>query len=685
MSILPVIEVRSLLNVDRRVLLKKLDGRYNVLFEDDKIVTLSGDEIGVLIYIWNVYSGKYKIKSNYVLNNFYKNGLLNGGTLNKIFEIMKVDIVDTIIEPNESLDYFAEISKLHKDIMNAFNNIHSEYLFDSLKYVTGLDLEDILEIQYDEELMESLTDLKKSASVRKIKKNYDLVDRLLSSEYKYEHNPLAKAYRAGIVNPNQIFQILGARGYVTDMDSSIFKYPITSSFALGMDDLYSIVTESRSAAKALVQSTTAIQTSEEFGRLLQLITMVVENLEKTDCGSTDYYELKVQPSSDGYKGDLKNLDGKFYLDEDTNKLVRINGTKDEHLIGRTLKFRSPLKCKLKNQHSICTTCFGGLSMNIPAHPNLGYLVAAIFNALLSQSILSTKHLTMSAAVANVLYPMGTKEFFSVNDTKIIFNNDLFSKPKKYKMVFKSHQVSGLKDLTVENINKVDPNRITAIDTFTIMEIPEPDAKPIYHTVTIKDGKRLAVMDIKLLRYILKNGYDVDSEGYHTIDISKWTYKTAMFNLPNVEFDFKSLANEIGNSLKTIRTGRNGLNGETPESMTTKIFTTVNRKLSVNLAIVETIIYAFMTKDKANNDYGMGRNVENAQLAGINEIRDGRSVAPGYEMGSLGQRLTSNQIFGAKSKPDHPFDVLITPDPVIRKYYPGFLKEVSKKKKSRVVV
>ena len=93
--------------------------------------------------------------------------------------------------------------------------------------------------------------------------------------------------KSGLVPDDQTAQSLIARGYLTDIDSTIFKKPIVS-FLDGLISLEDKAMESRSAAKALIFSGTNTADSEYFSRELQLLVSTLCRLHEGDCGSTKY-------------------------------------------------------------------------------------------------------------------------------------------------------------------------------------------------------------------------------------------------------------------------------------------------------------------------------------------------------------------------------------------------------------
>ena len=66
------------------------------------------------------------------------------------------------------------------------------------------------------------------------------------------HNPIIRGLRSKQIKLTQMLQILVCRGYLTDIDSIIFRKPIIVGFFEGLTTLHDIMIESCSAKKALI-------------------------------------------------------------------------------------------------------------------------------------------------------------------------------------------------------------------------------------------------------------------------------------------------------------------------------------------------------------------------------------------------------------------------------------------------
>ena len=654
---------------------KPIDMFYNyrtdnkVIFEDNIIILVKHRDMILTRYLLEVLEcyPELPIVSDYLINNFYSsNGMFTSKTINNCFETMLKDIVLKICQVKND---YSRLNKLYYNMYKAVESVYNEVAYGSIEYSSSSSILDYLEIQMDPRLLEAIADVDKYKNVDSINHAYAVFDDIVRNDPKYRDNPISKAYIAGMINANQIKQILGPRGYLTEIDGSIFKYPIASSFTLGMKTIYDLAIESRSGAKALFLSNKAVQDSEYLARELQLVTMVVEKLVKTDCGNRDYINWYVRPSTDEHKGDLGNIIGKRYLDDDNvEKIITKN---DKHLEGKTIKLRSVLNCKLKHKGQVCSHCFGELSYGVFDHSNLGHYATATITQKITQSILSTKHLTTSATTGSVKLEGDSKIFFTTKDNDgIAFKPGILTKGKmKHYIVITQEEAFGLKDIrTVEDIPKLDITRVSRIESMVI--IAENDVGRKYFNTIIKDGNKYGSFTHKFLEYIVNTGYKLDSKDRYVIDVSGWKYVSPIILMPQLEFSFLELSKTVKKLFKYIKvykTKDGRASKETPESLLQKFFDLINSKLNINIALMEVMIYAFTIKSMADNNYELARNVDKQEVTDITHIMPNRSMGGNYAWEDIAQSIVSASSFRRTHRMNHPLDVMLKPNEVVKEY------------------
>lgn len=663
MKILPV---RELFKVTPFELVSGLRSDLVIRFEDNVDVEMTYREVQLLRFVIDIFlvAPDIKIESRHCFKNFYSNGILTAKTINKVFEVVLEDATNFYVRSTNNRRY---LEKLYQQMYVIMNNIYNGIIFDALDYVNSIHIFDLLEVQMDNRLLDSMREVDKKKTVQSVNKTYEVLDDILRNKPELKENIISKGYIAGTMNANQIKQLLASRGYVTEINSHIFKYPIASSFTLGLSNIYDLAIESRAGAKALHLSNRAVQESEYFARELQLLTMIVEKLVDGDCGNKDYIEWLVRDKSVTGKCDLDNLLGKYYYNPDT-KQEEVITPKHKYLDGKTILLRSSINCKLNNPRHICTKCFGDLSYTIPVHSNIGHFSATEITQKLTQSILSTKHLATSASSGESSLSEEAKQFFGMRENVYMFKSNLINK-SKYRLQVMIDQFSGfgIKDLRKGfDIHKLNPTRVTRISDIAVMVVDKENGEVIKQVaIPIMCNRRYGYFPYEFLEFIVENGYSLDNYDRYIIDVTDFDIKKPFIVMPEVEYNFIDLLKNIKSLLRKIEIIKGVKSYDTPEGLLQKAFDMINTKLDVNIALIEVVIYAFTVKSLKDNDFRLGRNSEDRQLMGSKNLIANRSLGATYDWQEVVDVILSPKSYYGKNNISHPLDIMIKPNETLK--------------------
>lgn len=660
------VPVREYLKFSPYEMLIGLKSKQVVLFEDSTLVELTSREMIVNRYVWEIYSvvPSIPITINHSITKHYTNGIFTSKTLNSCLEVILKDIIELVLRPSGTR---ALLSSIYKKMYDIFNSIYNEIVYKNIKYATSINILDFTEIQFNSELIAAIKNVDKEKTVDAVNYTYNVLDRIIRTDKRYKNNIIAKGYISGTFKANQVKQILASRGYVTEIDSNIFKHPIASSFVLGMSNLYDIAIESRASAKALYFSNIAVSKSEYLARELQLVTMVVEHLVDGDCGTKDYMDWYVRPAAETGKSDINNLIGKRFFNKETGQEEIITKA-HKYLEGTNIKLRTVLSCKHPDKRSVCTACYGELSYAVHDHNNLGHLCSTTLTLQVSQSILSTKHLTSSATSNEIALDNVAKQFFNVkNKNSYAFKAGMIAaKRTSYEMIVEQKDAHGIKDLnTSVDVHRMNPTRISRIEMIIIAATENGVTN--YFPIHIKDGNKYGSFTYEFLSYIIQKGYSLDDKDRYVIDLNDWTNTLPVITMPQLEYNFVELNNTIRDKLKYMKVTQNE-NSETPESLLQSLFDIVNTKLDINLALLEVIVYAFTVANVGNNDYDLGRNSSTKELLPITQLVRRRSLGGGYAHEKVVNYILSPASFYGLNAISHPLDVMIAPNEVIKAKY-----------------
>lgn len=634
---------------------KKLKSNIILIYDDGIEVEHTAHELAINRYVYSVLelAPDIGIKSTYSIHNYYVGGQYVANTINKAFEAILSDIVDMYVETSGSRKC---LEKVYEKMYEIFETIYNEVIYEHLEYVASLNIKHFLQIQLKPELMAAIDDVRKKRDLDSVKQTYEILDKVIRTSPDLKENPIAKGYISGTISANQVKQLLASRGFVTEIDSSIFKYPIASSFVLGMDDMYDMAVESRSGAKALYLSNRAIGLSEYLAREIQLTTMMVEVLEDGDCGNKDYLEWSVTEK------DFNNLLGKRYF-QDGKELVIDGNSRD--IIGTTVKLRSAGRCKLENKNHICTACFGRLSNNVPMHANIGHITTTVLTAIISQLILSTKHVTTSASSDSIALTGDMRDFFIVKnkDTYAFRANTINKKKQKFRLHIPQEQGFGIADVPKSN----DPYRLNLARVSSLsliyLSIEESDGSIRELPLHVKQGNRLGNLTYDFLAHIKKYGYSLDDDDRYCIELDNWPTGVSIISLPQVEFSYLDLANTIKGELKYMKDDIG-----TPEAFLHHLFNLVNHKLNINIALLEVIVYAFTAADPDNGNFDFGRNSAEAKPSKMCNIISNRSVGGSYAWENVRKTMLTPTNYYGMNNINHPLDIMLKPNETLLEHY-----------------
>jgi hypothetical protein len=198
---------------------------------------------------------------------------------------------------------------------------------------------------------------------------------------------MIKSGSKGSVNDLNAFVI--AKGPTIDIEDNVSK-PIISSINDGFtpEEYYIAAKEARRLCYIKAKGTA------EPGYLARRIVFANCNttIGSKDCKTNKYLTIAVDDKL------FNRLQGRFYLNEDTNKLEEI--TPDTKIVGKTIKLRSPLYCKEKGD-KICQTCYGKLYERLNTK-YIGIFASSILNKVgVEYFSMKAKHKATQVSISEV--------------------------------------------------------------------------------------------------------------------------------------------------------------------------------------------------------------------------------------------------------------------------------------------
>lgn len=558
--------------------------------------------------------------------------------------------------------------KLAEKVYRITNQMYNELSYRLEEWVVSLDITDFIEVVNHPAIKRANDTV--VATQKSIDETYAIVKKTLLDGTSLPDNPISLAARSKLVNINQVLQCVSARGFLTDTDSHLFYKPVLRGYVHGMRSFHDSLIESRSAAKSLIFSKTPLQQAEYFSRRLQLMSQVVKNLHYGDCG-TDRYTLwpvrgaKTENGELKRPGDLKMLVGKKYIDDNGN-LRTIKGS-DKHLIGTTIKMRTAIHCAHPDPYGICSTCFGELSLSVPEGTNIGQMCCTSLAQKSSQNVLSVKHLDGSSVVDGIILEREDRKYVKVaaDDNSYMLADEL--KGAQVKLIIRADNAANITDV-------MDAKEVTELNITRVSELADIGLqvthKGVVHepvVINVSLGRRLASMTYEMLTHIRKHGWTIDDRnGNYIFDMTDWEWDKPFLTLPLKHFNMSDHSRDIASMLESSvdKLQERDQNKASPDAALIELFDLVNDKLTVNVAVLDVVLYGSMVVSIEKGDYSLPKPWTPAGLGVMKLSMAYRSLASAMAYEGHRDIITDPLSYVSTNRIGHPMDGVLMPAEVI---------------------
>lgn len=454
---------------------------------------------------------------------------------------------------------------------------------------------------------------------------YDSIKRTIDTDNNYRHNGIFKLTRSESVKIGQLNKELGPVGFIADVDSHIFRKPVLDSFVTGVTNIRDLIMESRTAAMSIFYQKHAMQQSEYLTRMLQLAAECVFRIHHgVDCGSRKYLEVPIRKRSD-----LKDMRGIWYYDPDTDTEKPITA-KSFQLLNRVVRVRTVLTCQHPDRYGVCSRCYGQMTDSLFDTDNVGHIAATVIQQIVTQSILSNKHLVASASSDSVKLSADDQNFLKPkgDDGSVFYMNPALKNSEVY-ITFSDSTAARLQDiLFIEDISKISPMRLTQLEElmFTVYRNSElVQAYPL--CVSTKSQK--AYFTLEMLEYIRAREWTIDQNDQYVIAMDKWDYSKPLLELPMVQYSTPAHMMAIKEMLTTDSTKENKhsiTRYPNPQAALLAFHDLVKLRLSVNFTHLQTIILTYLCADPDNFDYRIPVDKSTGKMMPYKDIMITRDMA-----------------------------------------------------------
>ena len=582
-------------------------------FFDGEIETDWG-QIIISWYFWECFRD-YPLASvsvRHFLHDEYDSPGLEGKILNRV----KEEIIS--VYPNENLE------NIQAAIYRGNNRQHNAMTTRGEKYADFVDALTLLEIYEHPEIEAANRDME--ATSAGINRAYGVISRVIDKDPVLRHNSIGAACHMGQTKMAQFHQVVGKRGLCSEVDQTIFPHVVNAGFFEGIHRPSFFAMISRDAAKALQATDDPVKQTEYYNRELQLFTYIIKEIEMGDCGSTETIPWLVK------KGELDNiLPGKFYVDP-VKGLTAIKAG-DDHLVGKEIQLRNVACCWHPKDGTICSTCMGQIGRSVQKGTNLGHAATVTQNEKVSQDVISTKHLLRSAET----------EGFEIDDfyKDWMVNASDISELMLSEKIWNHHveveidmaYLPRLSDIhALSTFRPQDLMRISGVEDILLIVHQDDENKTVTEElVSTSHSSYRPYLTEAFIKHMKDYGFQNLGKKIR-VDLMHWDPSESILKFPErhsstLEMMLELKSNIFMSSKESKERLRYDLTDPDILSMALKDITAMtNRKFSVNLAIVEIVLFAMMSRDPKNNDYRLPKKGTGRRFATKSELMSGRSLS-----------------------------------------------------------
>lgn len=455
----------KLINLDRNV-----SGVCKVEFADGS-VTMPVRPMMLQLPIWEIYRKLGKPVKQKQL--FFTGPPFNEEVYSKVLH----QVYTECFEAEFGEEYFSD---LKDGLWYTINNLDDFGNHELGEYVCGLSILDLATIRQHPKIKEIAdVDIREELGVMHIKsvlaKGEKDLYRALGTENFIEDNALYPFISVKALKSSQLFQVMATYGLRTEINDRVIKRPVYGSSLEGLQDVYDFVLENLSARKNVYYAHDAIRLSQYFNREMSLICSVLEHLYAGNC---NHEVLLPFVFDETY---IDKCYGKYFiLPDDPERKVRVLMEYNaSEYVNKEVEMYSILTCGHTN--GICEHCMGLLARNYTKGINIGITSSSNLISVISQLILSTKH--VDSAVPTVYQvPEPANEWFHVGKNGIKFTTFGAKLMDRMELGFFFHEIN----CTTGDLQHIHEK----------MDVPENKYSEI-HSILLKDTKTNVIIEVQM--------------------------------------------------------------------------------------------------------------------------------------------------------------------------------------------
>lgn len=523
------------------------------------------------------------------------------------------------------------LSKLGSKILNAICEIHHNYhdvakdFSDSMntlsrfitnncqEYHKSLSIIDLAHIAVIPEI-KAITDdkifdisLPMKEAERQIKSN---VAKLFTELKKpYPHNTILDFINLRFVSATQLAHIFYQLGFRTDINDTIVRYPIQGNYLDGLKNNIEFCLETLSAKKSTFYNRDSLPIAEYFGRKQHILLSCIQHMHPGDCGTTVTMPRLITEK-------LKNVVLYKNIVED-GRIITITPNNIDSYVGKLVNFRTPIACR--HRDGICEVCGGKLLSSVTPDTHIGIFSAIQTTSVITQVILSAKHLQDTVTVEYMIPPELNTMLMKIQGA-IYLKPKLIDKFKESTLVFtirNAVHLLGLNDFNLNRLNSINETSFGVCQEVVILK----GNNPLTDQVSLTVNGQTPLYSKFLIKYIAEHPEHV-------------LIRDDLFSLKMTDFDFtqpifrlivmnNSMVKFVNNAKKLLE---NKIKFYTSATELVNDFSNlVYEQVQPNLSYIEVVLRAAMITGKYDYRIPIVTDIDNVMFTTNHSANMMRSV------------------------------------------------------------
>lgn len=350
---------------------------------------------------------------------------------------------------------------------------------------------------------------------------------------KSDHNCLYPYMRAQTIKMNQVPPFFKAFGTRSDIDDTMMSHIVTSSSFEGLKNIADMAIEYLSAKKATYFSHDVIKDAQYFARKLSLVNATMMKLYRGSCGSPGWIPFTIKQEY------AKWYLNRIIIDSDSGERVILSPSNIAKYVDTTVKLVSQFACR--HTDGMCEACAGyahdRLYKYLPVGLHIGIWAEFLMASMISQNVLSTKHLIIGITLVYMLSEMA-KRHLEQRDTSLYFkvrkDDDLSSTyirvPRR-----SMQQIADLNCRMMPNVES-----FSSISYFELVK----DGSVI-ERVDLNYGAFIPYFSKDMLKFMKQNlGNIIVTKDYVDIPLAGYKQDVAMFAFTALNDDMRAFVSQV---------------------------------------------------------------------------------------------------------------------------------------------